>query len=178
MYPVLVATGGITTFLWDVRHRILAHVRPRRHRRSSSAISPETNGSIELQAVPSTPVDVAVPPLARTREASTVDQDDGKTGKETSVESGLRQRSTALPVSPTPPTETAPSDERLRTRLIVPPTRVAYTFGGTFIALVILLVVLRGKYPVKPVPRALDFTTNMVIAGVIIFGVRSSFEVW
>ncbi|KAJ9106064.1 hypothetical protein QFC20_004126 [Naganishia adeliensis] len=122
--------------------------------------------------VPSTtPVDVAVPPLARTREVSRAEEEEGKSGKDT-LETGLRQRNVVLPVSPTPRAD-APADERLRTRLIVPPTRVAYTLGATFITMVVMLVVLRGKYPVKPVPRALDFTTNMVIAGVIIFGVSS-----
>lgn len=167
MYPVLVATGGLSTFLWDFRHRILARVRPRRRRRSS--IQPETNASIELQPIPSGG-DVAVPPLARTREAGRAEEEEVKGGKDTGVESGLRQRNIVLPVSPTPPAY-VPTDERLRTRLIVPPTKVAYTLGASFIALIIMLVVLRGKYPVKPVPRALDFTTNMVIAGVIIFGV-------
>lgn len=168
MYPVLVATGGLTTFLWDFRHRLLTRVRPRRRRASS--ISPGTSASIELQPVPSTtPVDVAVPPLARTREVNRAEEEEGKSGKDT-LETGLRQRNVVLPVSPTPRAD-APADERLRTRLIVPPTRVAYTLGATFITMVVMLVVLRGKYPVKPVPRALDFTTNMVIAGVIIFGV-------
>lgn len=175
MYPVLVATGGIITFLWDFRHRILARVRPRRRR--ASPTSPDTNGSsIELQPVPSTPVEVALPPLARTRETGRTEEEDPKTGKEANVESGLRQRTVSVPAVATPPAPTP--DERLRTRLIVPPTRIAYTLGAAFVSLVVMLVVLRGKYPVKPVPRALDFTTNMVIAGVIIFGVRRQFVVF
>ncbi|GHJ89106.1 hypothetical protein NliqN6_5508 [Naganishia liquefaciens] len=174
MYPVLVASGGIIIFLYDFRHRILSHIRPRRRRRISSASPPPVDASIELQPMPSSPADVAMPPLAKTRSASAQEAEDAskKPGAETD-ESGLRQRrpvatSVAVPVPPeaAPPTE----DERLRTRLIVPPSKVAYTLGASFIAVILTLLVLRAKFPVDPVPRALDFTTNMVIAGVIIFG--------
>lgn len=175
MYPVLVATGGLTTLLVDFRHRILSRLRPRRRRTSST---PSRAEGIELQAIPSTQVDeLAVPPLARTRDAGNAGKDEKRAEEEDreggKAEQGLRQRHqvAVVPTPSTVQTEAPPdNDERLRTRLIVPPAKVAYTLGASFIVLVITLVVLRAKYPVKPVPRALDFTTNMVIAGVIIFG--------
>lgn len=170
MYPVLVASGGIITFLYDFRHRLLSRLRPRR-RRISSTSPPPSDPTLELQPMPSSPANVAVPPLAKTRSAGGQEPEEPskKPGDETG-ESSLRQRHPVATTVAVPVPSEAPIDERLRTRLIVPPPKIAYTLGASFIILILTLLVLRAKYPVDPVPRALDFTTNMVIAGVIIFG--------
>lgn len=159
MYPVLVASGGIITFIYDFRHRLLSKIRPRRRRISSTSTTP-VDPTIELQPMASSPVDVPLPPLAKTRsggQGHDTEDPNKKQVEENTTESGLRQRhpATISPAIPVPVSE--PSDERLRTRLIVPPPHVAYTLGGLFVAVVLTLVVLRAKYPVDPVPRALDF---------------------
>ncbi|KAJ9110826.1 hypothetical protein QFC22_006683 [Naganishia vaughanmartiniae] len=93
---------------------------------------------------------------------------------------GLRYRHTASHTNthndirpPSVEGETPASDERLRTTLMVPSKRWAYSLGASFVVCIITLVVLRAKYPRSEgdaAPRALDFFVNMVLAGVIIFG--------
>ncbi|KAJ9093191.1 hypothetical protein QFC21_006508 [Naganishia friedmannii] len=258
MYPVLVASGGIVTLLYDNRRRLLSPFQRRRRRHSPrQASNPNVIAATPTTPLPSSNVEnggageaiqltvlpllsaaqehnplngPSLPPLAKTRSNTSTSirfdaggKDDtgvalsfeakrengdassmvdryspplAATTTPTLAEQGLRHRHTAQPdnrhgntdddddddddaadrlrdpASARPPHE----DERLRTTLMVPSKRWAYSLGAAFVLSIITLVVLRAEYPHPrdqqgaAAPRALDFFVNMVVAGVIIFG--------
>lgn len=163
MYPVLVFVGGAVTLVYDFHRPVLNKLRPRQRgsrNASSQSSTPARNGSNQdmelvsrrpemLRETPSMPGATPLPERAE--------------------QSGLRQRSGPMLRSIRSSTvSTQAMPETTRTPIMVLNKKFALGLGVLFIGFVVTLVVVRSQ--LASVPRLLDFFTNMVIAGVIIFG--------
>ncbi|BGP03138.1 hypothetical protein NBRC10513v2_006867 [Rhodotorula toruloides] len=182
MYPVLVFAGGFVTLLFDFRRQIL--------RRLPDAVNPYAiRARREAAATPLEPLqdpnyDVELESLGEQRRSSTgedgaqrvTEDDDKPRGAEDqaadTVRTTLRQRNgPSVHPQPTPtPASTiveAPSTER-STPIMVLNRKIAFALGAGFVVYLVTIIVVRSQLD-NP-PRALDFFTNMVIGGTIIFG--------
>ncbi|PWY97654.1 hypothetical protein BCV70DRAFT_202706 [Testicularia cyperi] len=194
MYPVLVFVGGFITLLYDFRRRILGKlpdklnpykIAARRARAAAERVEPvlesTTDQDIELEPVATaheTPNDVDKIATRSTRGSVhelRYSQDNNPAARSgPSRTSSLRQRTsrpeaTSTPATPRDDDEDMQSpDLTRRTPIMVLNKKLALMLGALFLAFVITVVVVRSE--LKTPPRALDFFTNMVIAGVIIFG--------
>ncbi|BGP11054.1 hypothetical protein JCM10049v2_006953 [Rhodotorula toruloides] len=182
MYPVLVFAGGFVTLLFDFRRQILGRLPTAlnpyaiRARRKAAAAPPEPpqdpNYDVELES------------LGEQRRSSTAEDgaqratedDDKPRGAEDqaadTVRATLRQRngpSVQPQPSATPASSVvdAPSTER-STPIMVLNRKIAFALGAGFIVYLVTIIVVRSQ--LNNPPRALDFFTNMVIGGTIIFG--------
>ena len=189
MYPVLVFVGGLSTLLYDYRAKILSllPLKARRSRSSHPEAIPEVSqdqsaGDVELEAVP--PREPVAPSSSkadlgddsRSRNINEVpyqsNSEDAARGASSSRTS-LRSRNAAISTRDSVADRDQASSEPVAsspaaTKLMVPNKVVAGIMGAVFILLIVVLVVVRGQ--LSDPPRLLDFFTNMVIAGVIIFG--------
>lgn len=163
MYPVLVATGGIATLLWDYRYKIASFVqclpggisnrRARQAARLGSTTSVVNDSptlqnaaqGMELQDNPSRLASLR----RRGAAAATV-------------------TSTAVLSSSLPQDVSTSNDYRQDIDLVTLKKKYAVPLAILFVVMVVVLVVVRAEIPHPP--RWLDFFVNMVIAGVIIFG--------
>ncbi|SJX62589.1 uncharacterized protein SRS1_10776 [Sporisorium reilianum f. sp. reilianum] len=165
MYPVLVFGGGLITLLYDFRRRILSAVtsKVKRQRTSTRKPSPADHATQPEQTQ-----DIELEPVASTRRAS-LDATDKKQpgpavqGLPFQSASTLRQRNATT----VDRTDAIPVADR-RTPIMVLNRNMAMALGAGFIALIVAVVVTRSQ--LTSPPRAFDFFTNMMIAGVIIFG--------
>ncbi|TKY86226.1 hypothetical protein EX895_005051 [Sporisorium graminicola] len=176
MYPVLVFGGGLITLLYDFRRRIVEAVSTRfKSQRSSSRKANQAddgphNGQTQ---------DIELEPVASTRCASPDATDKKQPGPAVqdlpfqlaTSSTSLRQRNAATMDCNLFHVDTAAADVSAvdhRTPIMVLNRTMAMALGAGFIALIIAVVVTRSQ--LNAPPRAFDFFTNMMIAGVIIFG--------
>ena len=159
MYPVLVFGGGTATLMFDYRKRIVTTVVPPklRNKLRPARIQEDPPQDIELESLPSTDQTQRIPTPPN---------------QPASNQQGLRQRNTAAGSQATS-TGLAQQDQDLPepvrvTHLMVPNKKLAFSLGIGFAVFIIALLVTRNEVP-NP-PRSLDFFSNMVLAGVIIFG--------
>ncbi|GAA6043137.1 hypothetical protein JCM8097_004336 [Rhodosporidiobolus ruineniae] len=189
MYPSLVAAGGIATVLFDFRRQISAKVlgkldpytvsaRRKAAKQAAPPASPETGADIELESLPARSQKSSEPDEAAGKAASFVEEieevppqavDASQPGTSSST---LRRRADTASTAPSLPSGTSATTDTdaptRRTPLLVLPRSLALLVGALFLVFVITLVVVRSR--LSSPPRAFDFFTNMVIAGVIIFG--------
>lgn len=165
MYPVLVFVGGAVTLAYDFRRPVFNKLMSRRQQlrsdtapQHSTPATDEPNRDIELVSrTQHTAQDTSLPTQGATEQAHGNDH------------SGLRQRSGPSVQSFQSSTTTSHAvPESTRTPILVLNKRFALGLGVVFVAFVVTLIVVRSQ--LANVPRLLDFFTNMVIAGVIIFG--------
>ncbi|CDU25973.1 uncharacterized protein SPSC_06144 [Sporisorium scitamineum] len=177
MYPVLVFGGGLITLLYDFRHRIVKAISSRVNgHRSRSKKTSQDNDATQ----PDQTQDIELEPVASTRRASldaTDKKQPGPAVQELPFQAGtsstapsLRQRTAATVNRNDLQNGTAPDASVVdrRTPIMVLSRNIAVALGAGFIALVAAVVVTRSQ--LSSPPRAFDFFTNMMIAGVIIFG--------
>lgn len=147
MYPVLVATGGILTLLWDYKTRMLDLVRnitdKRGRRRSSPSFPPATEG-IELESRPESTSSEARAPSMRNR---------------------MRSGGSTLSASKS---ATAATPEARHIDLMVLKRQYAIPLAIASVTVIVALIITKSQISMPP--RWLDFFVNMFIAGVIIFG--------
>ncbi|KAN0063268.1 hypothetical protein ACQY0O_004432 [Thecaphora frezii] len=192
MYPTLVVSGGLITLAFDYRkaiYRILPFVpKPSTTSAAPSALEAPLNDAaskdIELKPLPTVPLAGSVTGDAVTdgkmarasSDAPAGDRSaslDAVTGDRGEASQGLRNRSEPghhSQASTTPEASQQSENASIESRqmhLRVPGRKVAVLMGVTFVVLVVLVVV-RAKLA-RP-PRLLSFFTNMIIAGVTIFG--------
>lgn len=176
MYPVLVFGGGFITLLFDFRHRIAKRVstklnfRNRTKANNNNAVEHAQHHStqdIELEQVNSvqrTSLDKAQTPASV--------QELPFQASSSSAQGSLRQRNaqtvdrTTTNAQSTDSAHAAAVDRR--TPIMVLNRYFAIGLGALFIIFVVAVVVTRSQ--INNPPRALDFFTNMMIAGIIIFG--------
>lgn len=179
MYPVLVFAGGAVTLAYDFRRQILGRLPDqlnpyaiRARRRAAIASSPgqaepahDPNYEIELESVGE---------QRRNPTNENGDEENKPEGAEDqaadTVTATLRQRngSSVQPQQPpaTPAStvvDAAPAERS--TPLMVLNRKVAFVLGAGFIVYLVTIIVVRSQ--LNNPPRALDFFTNMVIAGTI-----------
>jgi hypothetical protein len=161
---VLVSAGGILTITYDYRETTIAFLRSRlggqtgpvSHSSPPSTTFLPTSASIELQE--RNPKDtLGVSPNASLDVAEVA---------QPSSSAGLRQRR-SHPIF----VDEALDEEPLV--IMTPNPIVAAVVGTLMVILVVSVIVVRAR--LASPPRALDFFANMLIAGVIIFGVSGSF---
>nr|CDI53279.1 chromate ion transporter [Melanopsichium pennsylvanicum 4] len=179
MYPVLVFGGGLITLAYDYRHRIVKGVSAKLNLRNRKAVknhNPAQNNRQNFSAQV-----IELEPVASTRRAS-LDATDKKQPAPavqelpfqvgaSSTQANLRHRSAQSAdhnASNAISNETNSAEINRRTPIMVLPHKIALALGAGFIILVVTVVVTRSQ--LKSPPRTLDFFTNMMIAGVIIFG--------
>ncbi|EST04804.1 Chromate transporter [Kalmanozyma brasiliensis GHG001] len=179
MYPVLVFGGGLITLIYDFRRRIASFVSTKLEisRRRSQAVSRgddtaqnESTQDIELEPV-TTAGRASLDAADKKQSGSAVQELPFQAGS-SSIPVSIRQRTaqtvdrnTATPQNANDPTA-ATTDHR--TPIMVLNRTIAVALGVGFLVFVIAVVVTRSQ--LASPPRMLDFFTNMVIAGVIIFG--------
>ncbi|SAM83070.1 related to chromate transport protein [Ustilago bromivora] len=176
MYPVLVFGGGFTTLLYDFRLRIIAGVSAKLNirearTRSNNAVDGAQNDStqdIELEQVNT----AQRASLDKARTPASVQELPFQVGSSL-AQGSLRQRN-AQTVDRTR-TGTNQSTEGIdaaivdrRTPIMVLNRYFAIGLGAFFLTFVVAIVLTRSQ--LHNPPRAFDFFTNMMIAGVIIFG--------
>ncbi|BGP35036.1 hypothetical protein JCM10296v2_006866 [Rhodotorula toruloides] len=182
MYPVLVFAGGFVTLLFDFRRQILGRLPDTlnpyaiRARRQAVATPPEPpqdpNYDIELESLGEQRRDSAAEDGAQ---RATEDEDKPHGAEDQAadtVRATLRQRNhrSVQPQPSAPPASTvveAPSTER-STPIMVLNRKIAFALGAGFVVYLVTIIVVRSQ--LNNPPRALDFFTNMVIGGTIIFG--------
>ncbi|GAC94492.1 chromate transporter [Pseudozyma hubeiensis SY62] len=182
MYPVLVFGGGLITLLYDFRHRIVQAVSSKIQRQSARSKDREQN-RVDIQ--PDATQDIELEPVASNRRPSLDDATDKKqpgpavqelpfqAGPST-AQTSLRQRTahnvdrnrSNIAANGNTPESVAAADRR--TPIMVLNRTVAIALFSGFITLVVAVVVTRSQ--LTSPPRTLDFFTDMMIAGVIIFG--------
>ncbi|EPQ26472.1 uncharacterized protein PFL1_05794 [Pseudozyma flocculosa PF-1] len=186
MYPTLVVCGGLLTLVFDYRAKIWTTVVAASSRRSSARrqndVRQDPDGSnttddIELEALPSDQAPGSAADQAADRNGPSDDNGADKKLAPTSSSAsiGLRSRAAHTERSaasssisgPAGPVEVVPDTQR-QAQLQVPGAKAAVLSGLLFVLLVVVLVVVRAL--LRDPPRLLDFLTNMVIAGVTIFG--------
>lgn len=146
MYPVLVATGGILTLLWDYKQGMLDFVKKhtvKRRRRSLPSASQSSQG-IELESMSQRSLNESRAPSIRNRMRSAESS--------TSVKKG----------------EPATILEARHMDLMVLKRKYAIPLAVASLVVILALIITRSQ--VSMPPRWLDFFVNMIIAGVIIFG--------
>lgn len=182
MYPLLVFAGGLVTLLYDSRHRIFQQVsaklniRARRHHNSGSLAQesqPDSSQDIEIELEPVSSDQLPTfDALHKTQTASSV-QELPFQAASSSTRASLRQRSAQSVNQPTASANegsartVAPVVDR-PTPIMVLDSYVAMGLGAAFLVFVVAVVVTRSQ--LASPPRPLDFFTNMMIAGIIIFG--------
>ncbi|KAK0531493.1 hypothetical protein OC834_002935 [Tilletia horrida] len=200
MYPVLIVVGGLLSFLFDSRHvvtkPIQAALDKRKGKGKSTASStaqppsgpdsnngPSPSDDIELNslpqqsqaggALPTTPGDAAsIKSGLSTRQRRNAG---GASGPLDSPVAGSMTRplsppgSPSIRPSPAPGTVTeAEEDHESEPKLMVMPAKYSFSLFVLFVAFIVTILVVRAN--LNFVPRTFDFFTNMVVAGVIIFG--------
>ncbi|KAK0524888.1 hypothetical protein OC835_005783 [Tilletia horrida] len=200
MYPVLIVVGGLLSFLFDSRHvvtkPIQAALDKRKGKGKSTASStaqppsgpdsnngPSPSDDIELNslpqqsqaggALPTTPGDAAsIKSGLSTRQRRNAG---GASGPLDSPVAGSMTRplsppgSPSIRPSPAPGTVTeAEEDQESEPKLMVMPAKYSFSLFVLFVAFIVTILVVRAN--LNFVPRTFDFFTNMVVAGVIIFG--------
>ncbi len=184
MYPILVFGGGLVTLLYDFRHTIAKATIGKVTRRSARAAS--NDAVVDDPAQSSHSDDIELEPVrsqARTSlEADTDKHQSGadvqelafQNGAATASASSIRQRNASTverthsaSAHQSASASDAPLTDR-RTPIMVLNRTIALALGAAFIVLIVAVVVTRSQ--LTSPPRALDFFTNMMIAGVIIFG--------
>ncbi|KAK0547022.1 hypothetical protein OC845_004309 [Tilletia horrida] len=185
MYPVLIFSGGIITLLWDSRQVMLKPVKAaldKKQTRNNDADreQPQSEAGtlpvedIELSALPasSNPInDTSVlPGNASTKSGVSTRQRHVGTS-----DSGGYTQPLSPPGSPARALGAvnqseieAPVEDEEDVKLMLLPQKYAVSILIFFLTFVVTVIVVRAKLNV--VPRAFDFFTNMVIAGLIIFG--------
>ncbi|KDE07002.1 hypothetical protein MVLG_02738 [Microbotryum lychnidis-dioicae p1A1 Lamole] len=168
LYPVLMAASGISTYLFDEATEYRVTRRTRRERIAESPVVPEQSEDIEM--------DIARPIPAVTRdsiEAETLHKRSVVTRRDSHCESRGRY--------PTPPPEASSSrpsqgntsdDAGAEVQEEEPPYFAITVKQGLmictgFFALLISLIVSRA---LTPRARILDFVTNLMLGGTLIFG--------
>jgi len=197
MYPVLIVCGGALTCCFDNRHRVLTPARKAWRDRSPSA---RTKRRASIERSPTTPAtdgpgDIELNTLPQHGHRASSDDEIVVTGNASrKSEQSTRQRhvgggswagsntspvaSMAGPLSPPGSPALAPTqavvpvvvveEEETEAKHMVMSTKSALALFVLFVAFVITIIVVRAE--LNFVPRSFDFFTNMVIAGVIIFG--------
>lgn len=146
MYPVLVATGGILTLVWDYKARMLDAVKSlsTSRRKRSSPSFPSSTEAIELDSRPeSTSSDTRAP----------------------SIRNRMRSGGSTMSASKS---ATVVTVEARHMNLMVLKKKFAIPLAVSSVVVIVALIVTRSQ--VSMPPRWLDFFVNMIIAGVIIFG--------
>ncbi|ORY91695.1 putative chromate ion transporter [Leucosporidium creatinivorum] len=172
LYPVLMVAGGSTTIIVD---SILAH-RARQLARKTLPIRTETPQQVEAPSAEEIEMEVPRPQPAATKTNSIA------SGVDTSANVLLRRTTTRESKRyPTPPLEEE-SRQQSRNDTIssmeqqVEPEEEVYfnlsvkgglAIGASFIVVLIVMLAVRGSIDHN---RILDFTTNLLLAGTIIFG--------
>ncbi|GJN92338.1 hypothetical protein Rhopal_005368-T1 [Rhodotorula paludigena] len=141
MYPVLVVAGGLSTLVYDVGSRRLASYKLRRAR--APVGSTPSNVTTEALSVNAHSQDIELEPIESKR----------------TVAAGDDQHRRAIADEAVPDRSTS---------LMVLNRKLAIVSGTLFAVFIVVIIVVRSQ--LDDPPRALDFFTNMVIAGVIIFG--------
>ena len=174
MYPVLVVAGGLSTLTYDYRARFwIAFKRSagidRRSQRSSVAAAasvtednntPIVDGEVELQPTLSSRCPAVIP-------ITPAETDNPVSVSAIRQTASIRRRTNTARSAVDPTSTTIGGHET--TGIVTPSIPVAVVVGVLLAAGIVVLVVVRAK--TSNPTRALDFLTNMVIAGVIIFGV-------
>ena len=180
MYPVLVFGGGLITLLSDFRQRIIQALSLKVKNCTCRCTD---KGSVQHTAQNNSSQDIELEPAACTRRPSKDAAGSKQPGpaiqelpcqaSSASTPSSFRQRSAATVDHTNPTTDqyasassTAVQDRR--TPIMVLNRNIAIALGATFIIFVVAVVVTRSQ--LNSPPRTLEFFTNMMIAGVIIFG--------
>lgn len=151
MYPVLVFVGGLSTLLFDYRRQILQRVKNFKNRPqvSSSARSDE----LTLSQLPAN-----VNRLSRESDVQSNSEIRQRGVQSRQDNDQIQHQSTSPRISST------------MLPLRVPTVFVAIMFGVSLMALLLVCLILRSILSDPTAPRLLDFMTNMVVAGTIIFG--------
>ncbi|SPO27013.1 related to chromate transport protein [Ustilago trichophora] len=181
MYPVLVFGGGLITLAYDFRHRIVHSVFAKLNIRNRQAA--KQHSAVEVGGNNDSNQDIELEPISSTRRASLDATDKKQPGPaiqelpfqagSSSAQASLRQRTPHNVVqsnnvtSQTNEADAAAAPDH-RTPIMVLNRRIALALGATFIVFVVAVVVTRSQ--LNSPPRTFDFFTNMMIAGVIIFG--------
>ncbi|KIS69682.1 uncharacterized protein UMAG_02213 [Mycosarcoma maydis] len=178
MYPVLVFGGGFITLLYDFRHRLLKAIT---RKFTSNKVKSENHGQVAANTQGESIQDIELEPVVR---RASVDATDKKQpgpalqqlpfqAATSSTETHIRQRNAHTVdrgntnynqhgnTSPAAGADT-------RTPIMVLNRNISIALLTAFIALVVAVVVTRSQ--LTSPPRILDFFTNMMIAGIIIFG--------
>ncbi|PWN50523.1 hypothetical protein IE53DRAFT_387155 [Violaceomyces palustris] len=194
MYPVLVFGGGIMSLLFDYRLEIKSVIQHslgirKKKLRADQPDLREAGGSmpenVELEAIAGNdggsarrediqPEEVESKNSADGRDVAEAiqgmngsSQQDGDDSPSAAV--SLRRRNNqSVSGSDSGPASQHETAEERQTAIVTPSPVWAWAMGGSFILLIIVMVVVRAK--LASPPRTLDFVTNMIIAGVIIFG--------
>ncbi|GMK58117.1 hypothetical protein CspeluHIS016_0501490 [Cutaneotrichosporon spelunceum] len=157
MYPVLIVAGGLSTLLWDFRRQLFiaparrAHARARKSRNKE----PQDEG-IEIPSVPYTP-DERRSPSIRPAPSLSICEDEAPADSESGGAA-----------STNPGSIEAAREHNLR----VISTRAAVALLLAFALFLTTPLATRAglRNAGRAVPRALDFFSNMIVAGTIIFG--------
>lgn len=176
MYPVLVFGGGLITLLYDFRRTIARFVstklnvgsrRATRTNEDAGNAQHESTQDIELEPV-STPARASADATDKKQTGPAIQELPFQQAGSSSSQPNLRQR-TAQTVhrSTSASTPDAAIPDR-RTPIMVLNRNIAIALGVAFFTFVIAVIVTRSQ--LTSPPRMFDFFTNMVIAGVIIFG--------
>lgn len=152
MYPVLVFVGGLSTLLFDYRKQILQKFKKFR---SPTQVRSDTQSDGVMLSDMSGNVDVQTNGEVRQR--------------------GVQSRQSSDHVEPQSALLSRDREPRAHGTsnmlpLRVPTLFVAISFGISLAALLLVCLILRSKLSNPIAPRLLDFMTNMVVAGSIIFG--------
>lgn len=160
MYPVLVATGGLSTLIWDFRKQILtffgklSHKTKRNHRPNSSSGS-SNNEEIQLDDM--------------SRQAG-LTESQNTAATTTTARNRMRSTNSANSLTNKKEEEEQITSETrmLDYEMMVLKKKLAIPLAISSILVIITLIVVKSEIPMPP--RWLDFFVNMIIAGVIIFG--------
>lgn len=152
MYPVLVATGGLSTLVWDFRRQILGFLaglshRTRRGRLSNAGLNAHSEG-IELSDLSQAgATEAQIASSTRNRIKSSDSITNATTKKVDEMDTNTREVGYEMMV--------------LKKKRAIP-------LAVSSILVFITLIVVRSE--ISNPPRWLDFFVNMIIAGIIIFG--------
>lgn len=182
MYPLLVFGGGLVTLAYDFRHRFVKSVSAKLNIRNRKAIKQQS--AVEVSSNNDSNQDIELEPISSTRRASLDATDKKQPGPaiqelpfqagSSSAQGSLRQRTSqnvaqsTNNTSQTNEAHAAAAAADHRTPIMVLNRRIALALGATFIVFVVAVVVTRSQ--LNSPPRTFDLFTNMMIAGVIIFG--------
>ncbi|GAA6062577.1 hypothetical protein JCM10212_004890 [Sporobolomyces blumeae] len=178
LYPVLMVFGGLATLTVD-RCTLYRSRRTRKQSTATASISPvpgaATTEEIEMQL----PRPAA--PVATKSASSVLDPEPPSRRPDSTVVSrrGYATRSSSIERYPTPPLEERqrPALTEETSRPVVEPEHEVYfrltIRQGLYIAasfFVILIVMLSARGAIEQTYRELEFSTNLLLAGTIIFG--------
>lgn len=163
MYPVLVATGGLSTLAWDFRRQILSFLakfshRTQRKRRPSPSVPASSNEEIQLRDMSEQAGITESQNNVNT--TTTRNRIRGTTVSNNSTTTNNKQEQEEE--------QTVTDNRMLEYEMMVLKKKLAIPLAISSILIIITLVIVKAE--LSSPPRWLDFFVNMITAGVIIFG--------